>query len=93
MKTKKVRTDKEIADSFEQDEYKIKQCIEYYVGVNGFSVEIVNHPDHLWTILDRIDSDLAEEARITEEQQNWLRERLGKWMREIEPYCVRLESE
>lgn len=96
MPKKIVRTDQEIADTFEQDDYEIPECIEYY-GNTGFSVERVEHPDHLWTILDRIHSDLMPSAEfdnnMTNEQRDWLQDWVLKWMKEIEPYCVRLESE
>lgn len=95
-KRKKVRTDREIADTFEQNEDLIPQCIEYY-NTPGFTVEQVEHPDNLWTILDRIHSDLMPEgefdSNITTEQREWLQTWLEKWMDDIAPYCVRLESE
>jgi hypothetical protein len=93
MTKKDVKTDKEIAATFEQDEYDIPKCIEYYSGVNGATIETVNHPDHLWTILDRMDTIVSDNAEITQEQKNWLRDWLGKWMNEIDEYCVRLECE
>lgn len=94
---KEVKTDREIADSFEQDKYEIPNCIEYY-GTPGFTVEDIAHPDNLWTLLDRLHSELMEEQgefgrNITKEQRRWLQDWVSKWMDEIEPYCVRLESE
>lgn len=93
---KKVRTDREIADSFEQDEYEIPQSIEYY-GTPGFTVEKVQHPDNLWSILDRIHSNLMPgeefDENMTKEQREWLQEWVSTWMDEIALYCVRLEPE
>jgi hypothetical protein len=93
MSKKIVKTDKEIAGTFEQDEYDISKCIEYYSGIDGATIEVVNHPDHLWSILDRMDTIVGDDTEITEEQKDWLRQWLGRWMNEIEPYCVRLECE
>lgn len=96
LNKKQLETDLEIANSFEQDEYEIPKCIEYY-GTPGFTVERVQHPDNLWSILDRIHSDLmlGEEfdEGMSKVQREWLQMWLENWMADIEPYCVRLESE
>lgn len=85
-----------IAQTFEQEEDEIPPCLEYYSGIDGTVVERVCHPDHLWTILDRLHSMVMDEESnegITKNQQNFLQGFLSKWMDEIEPHCVRLEIE
>ena len=78
---------------FEQDDYEIPQALEYYVGLEGPTIETVSHPDNLWSILDRLETMVMDNSNLEDDQQEFLFHFLGKWKKEIEPYCVRLESE
>lgn len=88
-----------IGKSFEQDGDNISSILEYYFGVNGFTVEKTpSHPDHLWVILDRIESDIIigeseTSMKMSEEQSSFILYFIAKWKKDIEPYCVRFEPE
>lgn len=84
-----------VAKTFEQEDYNIPQCLGYFVGVDGPTVESIEHPDHLWTILDRLETIVMdnESGNLNDDQKEFLLHFIGKWMTEIERYCVRLESE
>ena len=76
---------------FEQDDYDIPQALEYYT--ESPTIENVQHPDNLWSILDRMETMVMDDSELDDDQQNFLFHFLEKWKKEIEPYCVRLESE
>jgi len=88
-----------IGKTFEQEYDDITGILEYYSGVDGFTIEKTpSHPDHLWTILDRLESDIMNDDKetameMTYKQQEFLLYFVRKWRNEIEKYCVRLESE
>lgn len=88
-----------VGKSFEEDVDNIPGILDYYSGLNGFTVEKnPSHPDHLWTILDRIESDIMFESlddamHMDANQRNFILYFISKWKKEIEPYCVKLESE
>jgi hypothetical protein len=78
-----------VAKTFEQDDYDIPQALEWYVGIDTPTIEGVRHPDNLWTILDRIETIVMEDSEVDGEQEAFLHHFIGKWKKEIEPYCVR----
>jgi hypothetical protein len=90
MKPNELKT---VAETFEQGEGDIPTCLEYYSAVEGATIENFRHPDHIWTILDRLHSMALDDPFIDEKQTEFLQHFLEKWMKEIEPYCVRLEVE
>ena len=89
----KVKLAKEIKRHFDQDEDDIPEVIGYYSGIDGFVVQEISHIDHLWTILDRIQSEIMMNDNVKKKQEPLFMHFIDKWMKEIEPYCVRLESE
>ena len=76
---------------FDEDD-SIPSCIEYYSAVEGFTVEAITHPNHLWQIADRIQSEIiSNEAMLTNKQKDFLLSIVDAWMNEAEQFATDFE--
>lgn len=72
------------------EEFDETNCIEYYVGVGGRTIDRITCPEHVFEVLDNVHSMIMNEKHIKESERDFLLRMVSDLIDEVEPCCREL---